>query len=101
MLHNLFISMLLFIRSHQNKLTNSEALSSLIIGVFLPLEDFCRPINCSMRPKHLVLTIHSLFSLIYIALPSDFDNFLETSPLSAKKTARKASEKANESSAAF
>ena len=73
--------------------------SMIIIGgvfFFLKLEDCCRHIQCFMRLNHLILTIPSQFSVIYIAFPSDFINLPEIVPLP-----RKAHLKANKSSATF
>lgn len=74
--------------------------SMIIIGgvffFFLQLEDWYRHIQCFMRLNHLVLTIPSQFSIIYIAFPSDFINLPEIVPLP-----RKAHLKANKSSTAF
>lgn len=75
--------------------------SMMIIGgflffFFLQLEDCCRHIQYFMRLNHLVLTIPSQFSIIYISFPSDFINLPEIVPLP-----RKAHLKANKFSAAF
>ena len=83
-----------------HELLNSDTLFNdnnwWVVFFFLQLEDCCRHIQYFMRLNHLVLTIPSQFSIIYISFPSDFINLPGIVPLP-----RKAHLKANKSSAAF